>query len=296
MVVLMRRTRIITAALAALLTAGVFAGRAIADPPRFDSGGVSDSGGTMNVLPSLLQGVRIDQNLNAQVPADLQFIDENGKAVTLGDYFGKRPIILTLVQFECKGLCTRVLNDLCIALNSCTLEPGRDYDLLTISFDPREGPDMAMAKKKAYLDIIRKTSAAGSWHFLTGKPDAIKAITDVVGFHYKYDAAHDQYVHASGIMIMTPDGRLSRYFYGIEYSPNDIRLAVAEAGMNKIGSLADEILLYCCPFDIYSGHYTLAVTRLLRVFGGLTLAVLGGFLCMQFMRDRRRPAAAGPNT
>jgi len=116
-----------------------------------------------------------------------------------------------------------------------------------------------------------------------------------VGFHYKYDAAHDQFVHASGIMILTPDGRISRYFYGIEYSPNDIRLAVAEAGMNKIGSLADEILLYCCPFDIYSGHYTLAVTRLLRVFGGLTLLALGGFMGVQFMRDRRRPAVGPPN-
>jgi len=280
--------------LVAAVAACVLASVSLADPPRFDTGGVSDNTpGTLNVLPALLQGVRIDQNLNAQLPADLKFVDETGKTVTLGDYFGKRPIILTLVQFQCKGLCTRVLNDLCIALNSCTLEPGRDYDLLTVSFDPRENPPMAMDKKHAYLDVIRKTSAAESWHFLTGQPDSIKTITDVVGFHYKYDAARDQFVHASGIMILTPDGRISRYFYGIEYSPNDIRLAVAEAGMNKIGSLADEILLYCCPFDIYSGHYTLAVTRLLRVFGGLTLLVLGGFMGVQFMRDRRRPAA-GP--
>jgi protein SCO1 len=255
--------------------------------PRFDSQAPLDSGpSTTNVKPKILDGVGIDQHLNGQLPLDLPFTNEDGKAVKLGDYFKDRPVLLLLVQFGCKNLCTLELNGLCRAANACALMPGRDYDILTISFDPRENAALAWAKKRTYESQINKDGVVGSWHFLVGSQDSIDKITRAVGFRYVYDKANDQFVHSGALMIVTPDGRLSKYLYGAEYEANDLRLAVADAGASKIGSLSDEILLYCFHYDPTTGKYTLAVRNLLRVFAALTLGSLILFLVLNLRRER----------
>jgi protein SCO1 len=260
--------------------------------PRFDTGTLDNSSTSSNVKPKILNDVGIDQKLDALLPLDTPFTNEDGKAVKLGDYFGKRPVLLTIVQYSCQYLCTAELNGMCRACNACAkagLLPGRDYDLLTISFDPRETANDAASKKHTYEYQINTDNVAASWHFLTGSPDSIKAVTQAVGFRYVYDADHDQYIHSGALMIVTPDGHLSKYLYGAEYQPNDVRLSVADAGYNKIGSLSDSFLLYCWHYDPVTGKWTLAVRNLLRAGGALTLGALGLFIGLQLRRERQHP-------
>jgi protein SCO1/2 len=271
------------------LCIAVMTATALADSaPRFDTGTIGTGTTTSNVKPAALDAVGIDQKLNNPLPLDATFVDENGKSVKLGDYFGKRPVLLTLVQYSCQFLCTAELNGLCRSVNACALEPGVDYDILTISFDPRETAVNAAAKKKVYQYQINKQHVAESWHFLTGTPESIKLVTDAVGFRYVYDKTHDQYIHSGALMICTPDGRLSKYLYGAEYQPNDVRLSVADAGQSKIGGLSEVFLMYCWHYDPVAGKWTLAVRNLLRAGGVVTLAAMGLFIGVQLRRERRQ--------
>jgi protein SCO1 len=244
---------------------------------------------------SPLDDIGIDQNLGQQVPADLMFKDENGHDVRLGQYFHGKPVILTLVYFECPMLCTMVLNDLVRSLNMVSLEPGRDFEMVTVSFDPGDTPDLAYRKKRSYLSAYQRDGAEAGWHFLTGQQLAITALTKAVGFRYHWDPIHQVFAHASGIMVLTPAGKLSRYYFGIDYAPVDLKLSLIDASGDTIGSKTDQILLYCCAYDPSTGRYGWVIARLLQIFGGLTvlaLALLIGLL--QLKNVWRTRAGANP--
>jgi protein SCO1/2 len=242
-------------------------------------------------LPPELEGVGFDQKLGAQVPLDLAFRDESGAQVRLGAYFGQRPVLLVLSYFECPMLCTLVLNGVTSALKAVPFAPGEDFEIVTVSFDPREKPELAAKKKANYVELYGKPGAGAAWHFLTGDEPAIQALTSAVGFRYRYDASSNQYAHAAGIMVLTPDGRISRYLFGIEYAPKDIRLALVEASTGKIGSFVDQVLLFCFHYDPESGTYGTAAINLIRAGGVVTLAALALFLIASWRRDRRARAA-----
>jgi protein SCO1/2 len=237
--------------------------------------------------PPLLEGVGFDQELNAQVPLDLQFVDETGTPVKLCDYFGEKPVILVLAYYQCPRLCNLVLNGLVQGMLETPFTVGEEFNVVTVSFDPRETWRLAAEKKKSYLRRYAKPGAAGGWHFLTGEQPQIKRLTDSVGFHYKYDPQKDQYVHASGIMILTPQGRVSRYFYDVRYPGRDLRLGLVEASQSKIGSPVDQILLYCFHYDPAVGRYSASVMAFIRIGGVLTVLAVGGLFWM-LMRGRRR--------
>lgn len=242
-----------------------------------------------NSLPSSLRGLGIDQKLNAQIPLDLTFRDDTGRPVRLGDLFdGRKPVLLTLVYYNCPMLCTLVLNDTLRSLRPLPLTIGKDFDVLTISFDPREGPELAAAKKRHYLEAYGRPGAERGWHFLTGDEEAIRRLTDAVGFRYRYDAGLDQFFHPSGITILTPDGRISRYFFGVSYVPKDVRLALVEASDGRIGSVTDAVLLYCFQYDPATGKYSLAIMNALRAGGVLTLVALGMMMVRMHRVERRR--------
>jgi protein SCO1/2 len=232
--------------------------------------------------------VGFDQRLNAQVPLDLEFRDEGGQAVELADYFGRKPVILVLAYYRCPMLCTMVLNGLVRALLDVTFDVGKEFNIVTVSFDPRETPALAAAKKKTYVERYGRPGAAKGWHFLTGEQDSIKRLTDAVGFRYTYDARHDQFAHASGIMVLTPRGRIARYFYDVNYSPRDLRLGLVEAAENKIGSPADQILLFCFHYDPAEGRYGPVIVNFVRLSGGLTVLALGTFLTVLWRGERRK--------
>jgi protein SCO1/2 len=248
------------------------------------------------VKPGYLDGVGIDQNLGAQVPLDLPFKDETGKVVKLGDYFdgNKKPVILTLIYYKCPDLqlCTLEMNDLNRTMNGMsTLSAGDDYQVVTISFDPAEGPALAKDKKEIYMQSYRRPHAEEGWHFLTGNADSIKKLTTAVGFRYKYDQKFQQYVHSNGLMVLTPKGQISRYFFSIDYDLKDLRLALEEASGNKIGTLTDQILLYCFHYDPTSGKYSFRVIQVMQLGGILTMGALGAFW---FAMSRRDSGAGHP--
>jgi protein SCO1/2 len=246
-----------------------------------------------DALPPLLHGVNIEQHLGQQTPLDLQFRDEAGHAVRLSRYFGAKPVILVLAYYRCPRLCTEVLNGLEHGLEGiASLDIGRNFNVLTISFDPRETPELASAKKVVYVEKYGRPGAAGGWHFLTGDQTSIKQLTEAVGFHYNYDPRSDQFAHASGIMVLTPDGKLARYFYGIQYSPRDLRLGLVEASSGKIGSPVDQLLLFCFHYDPTTGQYTPAIMNFVRLAGAATLAALGAFLLKMWRSERRKSRSA----
>lgn len=241
-------------------------------------------------LPKALRDVGIDQKLNEQLPLDLVFRDEKGQQVKLGDYFGEKPVVLALVYYQCPMLCNQVLNGMVTAFKVMSFKAGDEFDVVTVSFDPRETHSLAAAKKQTYVNYLpeeKRASATSGWHFLTGDEASIKRITDAVGFRFHFDEATNQFVHASAIYVATPQGRLARYFYGIEYAPKDLRLGLVEASENKIGSAVDQLLLYCYHYDPATGRYGAVVINMIRVGGVLTLvAMIGMFFIM-----RRRNAA-----
>jgi protein SCO1 len=242
--------------------------------------------------PTILNGVGIEQKLDAQVPGDLKFTDENGATVQLSQYYGKRPIVLTLVYYKCPMLCTMVLNDLNRVLGAMQMNVGEQFDIVTVSFDPTEGPELAAKKKKQYVHSYGRPHAEEGWHFLTGDEDSIKKLTDTVGFHYAWDPKWKQYAHASGIMVLTPEGKVSKYFYGVEYSARDLRLALTEAGGGKIGSPSDVILLYCFHYDPATGKYSLIVTRFVQLAALLTMGALGTFWFVMYRQGRKQQDTA----
>lgn len=246
--------------------------------------------------PEALEGVRFEQRLGDKVPLDVALVDESGRAVKLGDYFGRRPVILTLVYFRCPKLCTLVLNGLAEALQGMNLTAGKEFDVVTVSFDPKDTPETAREKKENYLALYGRPEAAKGWHFLTGQEDAIRRLTDAVGFHYRYDPLSNEYAHASGIMIVTAEGRLSRYLYGISYAARDVRLSLVEASKGQVGSPVDAILLYCFHYDPQSGKYNASVLNFVRLGGGLTVLALLGFFAVLGVRSRRQPAPTPPSS
>jgi protein SCO1/2 len=242
-------------------------------------------------LPRALTDVGIDQKLNEQLPLDLVFRNENGEQVKLASYFGKKPVVLSLVYYQCPMLCNQVLNGMVTAFKVMAFKPGDEFDVVTVSFDPRETPALAAAKKKTYIDYLpeaKRAGAASGWHFLTGDEESIKRITDAVGFRYHWDKATEQFAHASGVFVTTPQGKLSRYFYGIEYAPRDLRLGLIEAADNKIGSPVDQLLLYCFHYDPATGKYGAAVMNLMRVAGVITVIGIVGMLLMLRRRGVKR--------
>ena len=242
-----------------------------------------------SVVPEALKDVRIEQKLNGLVPVrDLRFKDEAGHEVRLGDYFGEKPVILALVYYECPMLCNLTLNGLYRAMKAMPLEIGRDYEVVTVSFDPRETPALAAAKKKEYVSKLRKPQAAAGWRFLVGEETQVQALAEAVGFRYRWDDKARQFVHASGLMVLTPEGRLSRYFYGVEFSARDLRLGLVEASEGKIGSAVEQILLYCYHYDPTSGKYSVAINNVIRASGAATVVALVSFWFVMFRRERQR--------
>ena len=242
--------------------------------------------------PTILREVGFDQRLDQRVPGDIALRDETGREVRLADYLGKKPVVLTLVYYECPSLCTMTLNGLVSAMNAVAFDAGREYDVVTVSFEPRETPALATAKKEAYLKRYQRPGAAAGWHFLTGDPAEIARLTQAVGFRYTWDERIRQYAHPSGVVVLTPEGRIARYLFGIEYAPKDLRFALVEASQGRVGGVVDQAILYCYQYDPMTGKYGTAIMRLLRVASVLTLGALGAFIFTMWRRERRAARAA----
>ena len=242
---------------------------------------------------TILQTVGLDQRLENQVPLETRFRDENGNTVALNEYFESKPVILTLNYYQCPMMCTEVLNGLTGALNALKFELGRDFNVITISIDPRETPAMAEAKKSTYVARYRHPGAEQGWHFLTGEKNSIDAVAKAVGYRYAYDPVYRQYAHPSGIMVLTPKGRVSKYFYGVEYAPKDLRLGLVEASQERIGSVVDQILLLCYHYDPVTGKYTPQIMMAVRAGGALTLLGLGVFIGVLIRKDVKRNKLQG---
>jgi protein SCO1/2 len=256
-------------------------------------------GDPSSARPGILSKIKIDQHLDRQLPLDLPFVDDHGQKVRLGDYFGKRPVILALVYYECPMLCTQVLNGLVTALTVMNFEPGREFEVVAVSFNPREGPGLASQKKAAYVERYGRPHTANGWHFLTGEESSIKQLTEAVGFRYEYDDAIKQYAHGAAIEVLTPKGHISKYFFGIEFSARDLRLGLIEASDERIGTVIDDFLLFCYHYDPATGRYGAAVLRLVRLGGILTVLAFLSFLTISLRRDRQSQQAsvamAGPS-
>jgi protein SCO1/2 len=236
--------------------------------------------------PAVLNKAGVEQRMGAQAPLDLAFNDEAGRRVTLREFAGK-PIILALVYYQCPSLCNMILNGVLRSVKTLKLNAGDEFQIVAVSFDPRETPMMAEAKKQAYLRSYDRRGAEAGWHFLTGDEKSSKTLADAVGFRYAYDAISNQYAHGSAIMLLTPNGRVSKYFYGIEYPPRDLRLALVEASNHRIGSIVDQVMLYCYHYDPSVGKYGLLIMRALRLAGLITLSALIAFMLVMFRREFR---------
>jgi protein SCO1/2 len=240
-------------------------------------------------LPQELEGVGITEHLEGQVPLNLEFVDETGRKVRLSDYFdGQRPVILTLNYYRCPMLCTLQLNGLIAGLQEMSWLPGQQFEIVTVSIDPAETPSLAAAKKQSYMTDYGRPSAAAGWHFLTGKQKAIKTLADEVGFGYRWNPERKQWMHAAALFVCTPDGKLSRYLYGVQYDPDTLRLSLVEASAGKAGSSLDRVILYCYQYDPSAGKYGLVSLNVVRVGGVLTLLALGLLLMPLWLRETRR--------
>jgi protein SCO1/2 len=230
--------------------------------------------------------IGLDQRLGERLPRDVVLRDEAGREVQVGELLGERPVVLALVYYECPMLCTLVFDGVLRGLRPLALEPGRDFELIAVSIDPREGPELAAAKKERLLEEYGRPETAAGWHLLTGEEDEIRRLAEAVGFRYVYDEEADQYAHAAGLMVATPDGVLSRYLYGVDYAPRDLRLALVEAGEGKVGSLVDQVLMLCMHWDPTKGRYGFAIVRALQIAGGLTVLAIGLYVTRALCRER----------
>ena len=242
------------------------------------------------VTPPQLKDVTFKQRLDEVLPLDAAFKDDDGRAVTLGQLFGRKPVLLAFVYYQCPMLCTQVMNGISSALKVMPFAAGQDFDVVLVSFDPRDTPAIAAEKKRAHLEYWSTERDAAAWHLLTGDEASIRRVTSAAGFTYQWDERTGQFAHVSGILVVTPEGRLSRYFYGVEYSPKELRLALVESGQGRIGSAIDELLLYCFHYDPESGRYGLVVMNLVRLGGVLTVLFMGGFILLMRRRESRPPA------
>jgi protein SCO1/2 len=261
-----------------LAVAGVVSGRAAAATPSGDR-------------PAALRDVGIDQRIGARLPLDARFRDEDGDLVRLGDYFGQQPVLLVPAYYECPMLCTLVLNGVTSALRALAFDVGADFTVVTFSFDPRETPDLARAKRDTHLRAYRRPGAEAGWHFLTGEEADIRRLTEAIGFRYAFDPAAGEYAHASGIVVATPDGTVARWFLGVEYAPRELRLGLVEASERRLGSVVDQLLLFCFRYDPHTGRYSGVAMGAVRAGGVLTLALLAGFVAVTMRRERLRRRA-----
>ena len=239
-------------------------------------------------VPAALREVGFDQNLNHLLPLDTAFVDEYGRVVKIGDFFGERPVVLAFVYYGCPMLCLQSLSSLASTLGVMSQNPGEDFEVVSVSIDPRETPGMAREKKAHYVQRSGKPSIASGWHYLTGTEADIRRLTKAAGFRYVWDAQTEQFAHPSGIIVVTPDGRPARYLFGIEYGPRDLRLALVEASEGKIGNLADNLLLFCYHYDPMTGRYGLYVMSALRVAGVATVLMIGTFIVVMTRREKNR--------
>jgi protein SCO1/2 len=244
------------------------------------------AGDPAKAKPGLLKQVGIDQRLNQQVPLDLVFTDETGRDVRLGEFFGKRPVSLAMVYYECPMLCTQVLNGLVSALGVLKFDVGREFDVVAVSINPKETPGLAAQKKQVYLDRYKRPGSAAGWHFLTGKEENIKQLAAAVGFRYAFDPAIQQYAHGAGVELLTPKGIISKYFYGIEFSARDIRFGVIEASDEHIGTPIDDVLLLCYHYDPSTGKYGATAIGAIRIGGIATMLALGTFVFVSLRKER----------
>ena len=280
----LRVRRLGSSALVAMLMAALCAAPALANQGLVEP----------EKMPGPLKAVSIDQHLGDLLPLTARLTDETGTTVELGDYFGERPVILAFVYYECPMLCSLILNGLASSLGVVKFTPGEDFDVVAISIDHDETPQMAREVEQATLARYGRPETDAGWHFLTGDQTTVKAIADVAGFGYEYLPESDEYAHASAIMVVTPEGQLAQYFYGVEYPPKDLRLAMVEASNNKLGSLVDQLLLYCYRYDPTVGQYTAVTMRILRIVGGAFCIVLFAFVWIAFRRDRAALDAPSP--
>lgn len=267
--------RATTALLLALLPSLAAAQMGAVPPPR-------------PATPGVLQEIGFDQRLGETVPLDLAFTDETGRSVKLSDYFGKRPVVLSLVYYQCPMLCTISLNGLAGALEVLSFVPGQEFEVVTVSFDPTETSELAAAKKKAYMARYKRPEAHAGWHFLTGPKESVEALTRAVGFRYVWDEATKQFAHPAGLLVLTPEGKISHYLFGVEYAPKDLRLALVAAAGAKIGNAADQLLLYCYRYDPQTGRFSASILNLVRLLGALTVLGLAGFILTASLKRRSR--------
>ena len=239
----------------------------------------------------VLREVGIDQKLDAKLPLDLEFTDEHGATVTLGQYFGRRPVVLALVYYGCPMLCTQVLNGLAGSLQGMSYSVGREYDVVVVSFDPGETPAMAMDRKKQFVRRFLSKPDDASIHFLTGRESSVKALTGAVGFKFAWDTPTSQFAHPAAITVLTPDGRISRYLYGVEFAPKDLKLAIVESSNGQIGSFVEQMMLFCYHYDPETGRYGFVIMNIVRAAGALTVLALVGGIVLSLRRERRQASA-----
>ncbi len=245
-----------------------------------------EPGMAASTIPAPLREIGFDQNIGQRLPLDTTVIDESGRTARIGDYFGARPVVLIFAYYNCPMLCTQVINGLASAIGVISLVPGRDFDVITLSFDPRDTPAAATVKKAAFLERYGKPGAAAGVHFLTASQPSIDRLTKAAGFRYVWDTATQQFAHPTGIVVLTPDGRLARYLFGIEYGPRDLRFGIVEASAGKVGTAVDTLLLYCYHYDPMTGRYGLVIMRTLRLAGAATVLALGMFIAIMVRRER----------
>ncbi len=247
-----------------------------------------EPGMAAQTMPAPLREIGFDQNIGRQLPLDTEVVDEGGHTVRVGSYFGQRPVILLFAYYSCPMLCTQVINGLASAVGVLSLKPGHDFDVLVVSFDPRDTPETSRTKKALYLDHYTAAGAEAATHFVTASEPAIERLTQAAGFRYVWDKQTEQFAHPTGVIVLTPDGRMARYLFGIEYGPRDLRLALVEASEGKVGSAVDTLLLYCYHYDPMTGRYGVAIMRTLRVAGASTVLLIGAFVFVMLRREKQR--------
>ena len=283
---LLRTAWVWRAAVAALITLGhtpVLAQMTGAPSPGYRR----DVGTPASTIPAPLREIGFDQKIDETLPLDVEFRDEQGRQVRLGEYFGRRPVVLAFVYYDCPMLCTQVLSSMTSTFGVLALDPGKDFEIVVVSFDPRETPALAAEKKALYLDRFGRPGTEHGWHFLTGDEASVKRLTGAAGFRYAWDQQTGQFAHPAGVIVTTPDGRLARYLFGLEYGPRDLRFALVEASEGRVGTAVDSLLLYCYHYDPMTGRYGLVVMRALRVAGAATVLLLGAFIAVMVRRERR---------
>jgi protein SCO1 len=286
-------TRFTPAAALVLVAASLITSPAAAQMTGTPTPGYLASPGAPSTgMPQALREIGFDQNIDQQLPLDARFVDQDGQEVTLGSYYGEKPVLLAFVYYTCPMLCTQVLNAMTATISTLSLEAGKDFDLVLVSIDPRETPAQAAAKRTEYLHRYKRAGAEAGWHFLTGTEPEIKRVAKAAGFRYAWDEQTQQYAHPAGIIVTTSDGRLARYLFGIEYGPRDLKLALVDASQGKVGTFADQLLLFCYHYDPMTGRYGLYVMRTLRIAGVATVLSLGTFIVVMLRRERSQQKPA----